>query len=276
MDSNTLTETTPVTKTRKPTLPAKNMNLLVYSHFLGNLLKEQNIIDDIAFNALLTSVHAIQDIHSKNLFFNDFFANFKTHKKSLTTFISAQQKALKSANKPIKDKKTRTSNKKNHNLADDLVSQLVLLASDSTLPTLPSDAPSLTTLKKTTKKTKKTTLPNDTPSLLSREPTVPSDAPSLSDNTSGSMTGCSCSKSWIGVSSSNSVIGVSFMIIWYSSNSVIGVSSMIVWSSSKSWIGVSSMIVWSSSNSVIGGSSMIGWYCWTSGSMITCSGTGDG
>jgi hypothetical protein len=180
MDSNTLTETTPVTKTRKPTLPAKNMNLLVYSHFLGNLLKEQNVIDDTAFNALLTSVHAIQDIHSKNLFFNDFFANFKTHKKSLTTFISAQQKALKYANKPIKNKKTRTSNKKNLNLADDLVSQLVLLASDSREPTVtsdapslssreptvPSDAPSLTTLKKTTKKTKKTTLP-----------TVTSDAP---------------------------------------------------------------------------------------------------
>jgi hypothetical protein len=160
MDSNTLTETTPITKTRKPTLPAKNMNLLVYSHFLGNLLKEQNVIDDAAFNSLLTSVHALQDIHSKNSFFNDFFANFKTHKKTLTTFVSAQQKAIKIANKPIKDKKIRTSNKINLNLADDLVSQLVLLASDSREPTVPSDAPSLSTPKINTKKTKKTNITN--------------------------------------------------------------------------------------------------------------------
>jgi len=182
MDSNTNT-TTPINKTRKPTLPAKNMNLLVYSHFLANLLKQQNLIDEIVFNAMLTSVHTIQDIDSKNLFFNDFFANFKTHKKSLTTFISSQHKAIKFANKPINLKKTRIYKKKNDNLADDLVSQLVSLANDSTSteptvhtdapylssrePTVPPDAPSLTTLKKHTKKTKKTTLP-----------TVTSDAPS--------------------------------------------------------------------------------------------------
>lgn len=138
------------TKSRKPTLPEKYSKFIQFAYYMmDNVLGEDFQMDKDAY---LEKIKLFGSVEEQQRLVQGFLDAAKENKKTIKKIIADRNKAIAKANKPVKEKKSRTkktndetdgaeapakrsrskASKKVNTVQDDLLNELVQLARDDT------------------------------------------------------------------------------------------------------------------------------------------------